>query len=64
MSVHGAYGFPHSIKLRYVYSDRQAAWKLLRQFFERIGAASEQGDSRAAITQRSPSSARSPRKRP
>ncbi len=47
MPVHGAHGFPHAIKLRHVYGDRQAAWKLPRQFFERIGAASEQGDFRA-----------------
>ena len=47
--VHGAYGFPHSTKLRHVYGDGQAAWKLLCQFLQRMGAASEQGDLRAAI---------------
>src|SRR5579871_5680116 len=41
MPVHGAYGFPHAIKLRHVYRDRRAAWKLPRQFLQRIGAASE-----------------------
>src|SRR5208283_5443794 len=51
MLVHGTYGFPHSIRLRHVYRERQAAWKLLRQFFQRIGAASEKGDFRAAIRQ-------------
>jgi len=49
--VHGAYGFPYSIKLRHVYRDRQAAWKFLRQFPQRICAASEQGDFRAALGQ-------------
>jgi hypothetical protein len=38
--------------MRDVYGDRQAAWKLLRQFVQRIGAASKQGDFRAAIRQR------------
>jgi hypothetical protein len=52
MLVHSAYGFPHSIKLRHVYGDRQAARKLLRQFLQRIGTASEQGDVGAAIRQR------------
>jgi hypothetical protein len=47
--MHSAYGFPHSIKLRHVYRKRQAAWKLLRQFFQRIGAASEKRDFRAAV---------------
>src|SRR5580704_10320016 len=51
MLVYGAYGFPHAIKLRHVDRERQAAWKLLRQFFQRIGAASEKGDFRAAISQ-------------
>jgi hypothetical protein len=49
--VHSGYGFPHSIKLRHVYRVRQAAWKLLCQFFQRIGATSEKGDFRAAIRQ-------------
>src|SRR6516162_5491907 len=51
VSMHSAYGFPHSIKLRYVDRDRQAARKLLRQFLERFSAASEQGDFRTAIRQ-------------
>jgi hypothetical protein len=51
MPVHGAYGFPNSIKLRHVYGDRQATWELLPQFLQRIGASSEQGDLRVAIRQ-------------
>jgi hypothetical protein len=51
MLVNSAYGFPHSIKLRHIYRVRQAAWKLLCQFFQRIGAASEKGDFRAAVRQ-------------
>jgi hypothetical protein len=46
--VHRAYGFPYEVKLRHVRRNRQAAWKLLRQFLQRLGAASEQGDFRAA----------------
>jgi hypothetical protein len=34
MLVHGAYCFPHAIKLRHVYRDRQAAGKLPRQFLQ------------------------------
>ena len=49
--VYGAYGFPHAIKLRHVYRDWQAALKLSRQFLQRIAAASEQGDFRAAVGQ-------------
>jgi hypothetical protein len=47
--MHGDYSFPHAIKLRHVYRDRQTAWKLPRQFLQRIGAASEQGDFRAPL---------------
>lgn len=49
MLVHIAYGFPHSIKLRHVDGERQAAWKLLRQFCQGVGAASEEGDFGAPI---------------
>src|SRR5258708_13993741 len=52
MLVLSAYGFPHSIKLRHVYGDGQTAWKLLRQFLQRIATASEHGDFRAALGQR------------
>ena len=64
-SSHGrSNGFPHAIKLRHVYRERQAAWKLLRQFFQRVVAASEKRDFRAAIRQsESPSIALSPTKR-
>src|ERR1700733_1978271 len=51
MPVHSAYGFPHSIKLRHIYRDRQAAWKPSRQFLQRIATASEQGDLRASLGQ-------------
>ena len=62
--MHSAYGFPHSIKLRDVYGDGQAARKLLGQLLQRIATASEQGDFRAAIRQReSPSRGLSPTKR-
>lgn len=47
MFVHRAYGLLHAIELGHVNRDRQTVWKLLCQFFQRIGAASEQGDSRA-----------------
>jgi hypothetical protein len=46
------HGFPHTVKLRHVYRKRQAARKLPRQFLQRFGAAREQGDLRAAISQR------------
>ena len=52
MPAHGAYLFSHAIKLRHVYRDRQAAWKLSRQFLQRIGAASEQRDFRPALVLR------------
>jgi hypothetical protein len=65
MLVHGTYGIPHSIKLRHVHRDRQAARMLLRQLLQGIIAASEQGDLRAAIRQsnrrRQPDSRRSAR---
>ena len=50
--VHGADGFPHLFKLRHIRGDRKAARKAPGKFFQRSGAASEQGDSRAAIRQR------------
>jgi hypothetical protein len=49
MLVHRAYGFLHEIELRHIYRDRQIAWKLLRQFLQRTGAASEQRDFRAPL---------------
>jgi hypothetical protein len=52
MLVHSAYRFAHSIKLRHVYGDWQAAWNLPRQLLQRIGAASEEGDFCAATGQR------------
>jgi hypothetical protein len=49
MLMHSAYGFPHTIKPRHVYRDRQALWKLLRHLLKRIAAACQQGHSRAAV---------------
>src|ERR1700753_72024 len=51
MPEYRAYGFLHAIKLRHINRDRQAAWKLPRQFLQRIGAASKQGDFRAPLRQ-------------
>jgi len=49
--VHNAYGFSHMVELRHASSDGQAAWKLLREFLQRFGAACEKGDFRATIRQ-------------
>ena len=47
LSIHGE----HAIKLRHVHGDWQAAWKLSRQFLQRVATASEQGYFRAALGQ-------------
>jgi hypothetical protein len=49
MLVNSAYGFPHTIKLRHVCRNGQAAGKLLRQLLQRIATAGQEGDFRAAI---------------
>src|SRR5215831_841148 len=51
MLVDSADGFPYAIELRHVCGNRQAARKPLRQFFQRVGAAREQGDFRATVRQ-------------
>jgi hypothetical protein len=65
MLVNSAHGFPHTIKLRHVCRDGQAAGKLLRQLLQRIATASQEGDLRAVIRQnhrrRQPNSRRSAR---
>ena len=52
MRMYNLHGLPHAIKLPHVYRERQAAGKLLRQFFQRIGVAREEGDLRTAARQR------------
>src|SRR6266513_2518534 len=49
--VNSAHGFPHTIKLRHVCRDRQAAGKLLRDLLQRIATAGQEGNFRAAISQ-------------
>jgi len=51
VAVNGTHRFPHSIKLRHVCGDRQAAGNLLRQFLQGIAAAGQEGDFRAAFRQ-------------